>query len=313
MNELHNIHCLGCKTRHETVKVDEIKTMLVKGSPRYQATGICPEGKKWTKILNKKERTTLAHLMPVEEEKEENETPSAESVKIDSESDEKQIDEKTDAPKQKIDSATEMKEIEVAEKEDKTDEILALFDDSTDDLIITQNVEPLQGIEESSFVVEEKENEVFVEPVRDERLLEETRALRNDLRELHRPAPRTESHYQQIKPTQRSRPRTEYISGEQAFKIGKHYGYNEATFSHERYREGLSFHFKQSKINPRFFDAFTQGYIEGGERFLISKQETPAPVSMADEDSSMSPRATAGLAAVSIFGAWVASKINNRR
>ena len=227
---------------------------------------------------------------------------SAESVKIDSESDEKQIDEKTDAPKQKIDSATEMGEIEVAEKEDKTDEILALFDDSTDDLIITQNVEPLQGIEESSFVVEEKENEVFVEPVRDERLLEETRALRNDLRELHRPAPRTESHYQQIKPTQRSRPRTEYISGEQAFKIGKHYGYNEATFSHERYREGLSFHFKQSKINPRFFDAFTQGYIEGGERFLISKQETPAPVSMADEDSSMSPRATAGLAAVSIFG-----------
>ena len=312
MNELHNIHCLGCKTRHETVKVDEIKMMLVKGSPRYQATGICPEGKKWTKILNKKERTTLAHLMPVEEEKGENETPSAKSVKIDSESDEKQIDKKTDAPKQKIDSAKDVREFEVAEKEDKTDDILALFDDSKDDLIITQKVEPSQGIDESSFVVEEKGKEVFVEPVRDERLIEETHALRNDLRELHKPSPRTESHYQQIKPTKRSRPQTQYISGEQAFKIGKHYGYNEATFSHERYREGLSFHFKQSKINPRFFDAFTQGYIEGGERFLISKQETPAPVSMVD-DSSISPKATAGLAAVSIFGAWVASKINNRR
>ncbi len=51
MNVLSNVYCLGCKTRHPEVKIDEVITMTVKGSIRYQGKGVCENGKTWCKIL----------------------------------------------------------------------------------------------------------------------------------------------------------------------------------------------------------------------------------------------------------------------
>ena len=53
MSSLENVYCLGCKTRHEKVEIQAIKKMTVRNSTRHQAYGICPEGKKWTKIMKK--------------------------------------------------------------------------------------------------------------------------------------------------------------------------------------------------------------------------------------------------------------------
>ena len=64
MSSLENVYCLGCKERHTTVEVETVKRLLVKGSARYQGRGVCSNGKKWTKLLNKGERTILKSLMP---------------------------------------------------------------------------------------------------------------------------------------------------------------------------------------------------------------------------------------------------------
>ena len=312
MNELSNIHCLGCKARHETVAVDNIKEMLVKGSPRYQAKGICPEGKTWTKILNKNERSILSHMMPVSGQDNPIETESAAtaemSVKIDTKS---KNAVKNDAPKQETQSDEPFESNDDIAENKEQEELLALFD-SDDDLLITPSIAPLQGR------VKMTENEIKKEsyetqPSTQGQMRDEVLGLRDDLRGLHKPFQPPRPVSRTIASNRNDKNRTQYISGEQAYKYGKHYGYNEATFSHERYREGLSHHFKQSKISPRFFDAFTQGYIEGGERFLISAQNNSPISAPIGEDSAISPKATAGLAAVSIFGAWVASKVGNRR
>ena len=316
MNELSNIHCLGCKARHETVVVDNIKEMLVKGSPRYQAKGICPEGKTWTKILNKNERSIRSPMRPVSGQENKIEIPSAvsaeKSVKIDTTVTVEQNVVKNDAPKQKTTSDEPFNSNEDTAENQEQEELLALFD-TDDDLLSTPSIAPLQGRVE--MVEAEIQRPTPVESDKSNRLelMDEVSQLRNDLRGLHKPTPPAEPF---LRPTPIARTpsqRTQYISGEQAYKYGKHYGYNEATFSHERYREGLSHHFKQSKISPRFFDAFTQGYIEGGERFLLSTQDKPQIGVPVGDDSVISPKATAGLAAVSIFGAWVASKVGNRR
>ena len=290
MNELSNIHCLGCKARHETVVVDNIKEMLVKGSPRYQAKGICPEGKTWTKILNKNERSILSHMMPVSGQENKIEIPSAvsaeKSVKIDTTVTVEQNVVKNDAPKQKTTSDEPFNSNEDTAENQEQEELLALFD-TDDDLLSTPSIAPLQGRVE--MVEAEIQRPTPVESDKSNRLelMDEVSQLRNDLRGLHKPTPPAEPF---LRPTPIARTpsqRTQYISGEQ--------------------------HFKQSKISPRFFDAFTQGYIEGGERFLLSTQDKPQIGVPVGDDSVISPKATAGLAAVSIFGAWVASKVGNRR
>lgn len=55
MSMLSNVYCLGCKTRHPEVKIDEVIEMTVKGSIRYQGKGVCENGKTWCKILKRDE------------------------------------------------------------------------------------------------------------------------------------------------------------------------------------------------------------------------------------------------------------------
>ena len=338
---LSNVHCLGCKTRHETVNVSVVNVLSVKGSPRYQAKGTCENGKTWTKILNKKEREALAHMIPKETTEEAPEVSEAEIVS--------EITEKNSEPKNKV-------------TENETDDIMALFAETeneveieSDNIVLEQPVEVLNKDEnkDEESLITKSESEKTVAPqtktplsddlstpdisplqgsrkvfaeANQRRAVElEAVSLRSEIQNLNEPSAdvrrvrrienrRTENENLSLEAVnvreQRGQRRIAHISGEQAFKVGRHYGYNEATFSGERYREGLSFPFERSRVSPQFFDAFTQGYMEGGERFLISAQQvSEANRTPTTSDSSISPRTTAGLAAASIFGAWVASKI----
>ena len=331
MNELHDIHCLGCKERHPTVVVDEIKILYVKGSPRYQAVGICPEGKKWTKILNKKERKILAHMMPTDE-KDSSEVVSESETEI-----EVKVKE-TDAPKEILVDVEDLTTSQNASEDD----ILALFDN--DEGEIQDEVYALtEEITQPSVAAQSPLQSTSSPPKNDARktitrrddLFEnlvhspeqgdvdefddlqrspesEVANLRRDIRSLHRPNRPPVHKRAAVVDRKEAHNRVYHISAEQAYKYGRHYGYNEATFSGERYREGLPFHFKQSRVDSRFFDAFAQGYLEGGERFLLNED---SPTTMATEPTSMETpnsmgaKTTAGLAAVSIFGAWVAAKM----
>ena len=69
MNTLDNVYCLGCKGRHDTVEINEINVIIVRGSPRHQAKGVCPEGKTWTKLLKASEIPSedLEEDNPIEE------------------------------------------------------------------------------------------------------------------------------------------------------------------------------------------------------------------------------------------------------
>jgi hypothetical protein len=318
MDTLGNVHCLGCKKRHETVNVDAVKTLSVKGSPRYQGIGICPEGKKWTKILNKTERATLTHLI-------ENDFPHPEAPE-----DSTSYLEKTVAP----DSITNSKkDLTVREEEKENEDILSIFEDINDEITI-----PSQATSESVLNAEEPEvstsylektvaqdsiiesetdlSTSFDDPeqglkvqkkvVKGE-VINEMEGLRRDLRSVHQPR-RPPLEVVDVQEHTNRKGRTYHISAEQAFKYGRHYGYNEASFSGERYKEGISFHFKHSRVQQNFFDDFTRGYIEGGEQYLVN----PSDIQVLEDEStssSISPTTTAGLAAASIFGAWVVSKI----
>ena len=317
MNTLANVHCLGCKKRHEMVDVKEVKTLSVKGSPRYQGRGVCPEGKTWTKILNKTERTTLAHLI----EKEVQRSEEIEVIPPDSTS----VTKKTVAPNP---SNHAVIDLSIDSKTDKEKDILSMFEETSNELSLpsttpsaerlkveevirndpktvaqdsrteskrtlsTLDVEPLQGFEKTKEVGKGT-------------AVSEVEGLRRDLRTIHRPKRKGG-----VDTRSRLEPQevTYQVSGEQAFKYGRHYGYNEASFSKERFKEGISFHFKQSRVHQNFFDDFTRGYIEGGETYLINEHHVQ-DFEEAASDAPISPTTTAGLAAASIFGAWVASKI----
>ena len=64
----------------------------------------------------------------------------------------------------------------------------------------------------------------------------------------------------------------------------------------------------------RYFDSFASEYVEAGDNYLRSIQEEYVEVkdSAVDDDDGLSTPAVAGLAAVSIFGAWMAAKFNKR-
>jgi len=325
--ELNNVHCLGCKKRHEIVIVNKINELSVKGSPRYQAKGTCENGKTWTKILNKNERISLADMMPsnneqIQEvesvskkteqkpvlEKKETEIESVDISLFDDEENTLVIESDPIETEVQIDSMND------APSSPPTEKTVVLKTEIPSEQTLNPVVTP-QG-HDGEGVHSEQRREIELEAVglRSEiqGLSEEPIRRRNaEGRVSHRTNRMTET--ESVAVRQVKAERKIQISAEQSFKIGRHYGYNEASFSQNRYKEGLAFHFERSRVNPQFFDAFAQGYIEGGERYLLSAEyeETPS-VEVVDAEPSISPRTTAGLAAVSIFGAWVASRINKR-
>jgi len=65
MTTLLNVYCLGCKTRHAQVEMNEVIEMQVRGSTRFQGKGICENGKTWCKILKMSEIPEKSLNIPV--------------------------------------------------------------------------------------------------------------------------------------------------------------------------------------------------------------------------------------------------------
>ena len=90
MSSLENVYCLGCKTRHDKVEIQAIKKMTVRNSIRHQAYGICPKGKKWTKIMKKGD---IPEGVPIEDH---------------TETSEEKVEVTDDAPKGEVEVVTPM-------------------------------------------------------------------------------------------------------------------------------------------------------------------------------------------------------------
>ena len=304
MGSLENVYCLGCKERHPTVEVDTVLELSVKGSTRYQAQGICENGKKWTKLLNKDERKILADYI-------------------------------TQKPSDDVKEAVQTEQ-EVFEPLVQEDEIV-------EPIVEEPIVEPLQGADiEVESVLENEivvENEPVVEPILVEEVEAEVvtipdipkvnkpailntvmqpvddvvEAVENEMVELHREV-------RQLR-TPRKRPNPQDKQSEiRAMRVGRHLGYSSAVKVGPRYRNALRKHFDKSGLHMRYFDNFANEYMRAGEEYLHSvsenyvetREQEPKKIVSDDQDGLSTP-AVAGLAAMSIFGAWVAAKFNNNR
>ncbi len=304
MGSLENVYCLGCKDRHPTVEVGRVLELSVKGSTRYQAQGICENGKKWTKLLNKAEREILADYITQE--------PS-DDVKVVVQTDQTEI------------------------------EPLVQEDEIVEPIVEEPIVEPSQGADiEVESVLENEivvENEPVVEPILVEEVEAEVvtipdipkvnkpailntvmqpvddvvEAVENEMVELHREV-------RQLR-TPRKRPNPQDKQSEiRAMRVGRHLGYSSAVKVGPRYRNALRKHFDKSGLHMRYFDSFANEYMRAGEEYLhsvsenyVETREQEPTNTVSDNQDGLSTPAVAGLAAMSIFGAWVAAKFNNNR
>ena len=304
MGSLENVYCLGCKERHPIVEVGKVLELSVKGSTRYQAQGICENGKKWTKLLNKEERKILADYIT--------QNPS-DDVKVVVQSTEEVVE-------------PLIQEVEIVEP-----------------IVEEPIVEPSQGADREVETVSENEIVVENEPVGEPILVEEVEAevvtipdmpqvnkpailntvmqpvddvvdaVENEVVELHREV-------RQLR-TPRKRPNPQDKQSEiRAMRVGRHLGYSSAVKVGPRYRNALRKHFDKSGLHMRYFDSFANEYMRAGEEYLhsvsenyVETREQEPTNTVSESQDGLSTPAVAGLAAMSIFGAWVAAKFNNNR
>lgn len=289
MPVLENIYCLGCKKRHSTVDVKTVDTLYVKGSPRYQAKGFCVEGKKWTKLLNKTERETLKDMMVDNED-----------TSLNLESTPKQLE------------ALVIDDVIVEEhKGVEVDNIVELIEPLA---LEVENEPEVQLHSETPIVqhypsVDEEKvlDTVMVENSRE--VISETPLIEQEVINLHREV-------RQLQPTQRrQQPVQNKQSDIQAFRVGRHLGYSSAVRVGPKYSLYLRQHFDKSGLEMRFFDAFSREYTQAGDNYIRSLNEEYVEAKEITPDGNndgLSTPAVAGLAAASIFGAWMAAKFNKR-
>ena len=101
----------------------------------------------------------------------------------------------------------------------------------------------------------------------------------------------------------------------QAFRVGRHLGYSSAVRVGPKYSLYLRQHFDKSGLEMRFFDAFSREYTQAGDNYIRSLNEEyveAKEITPDGNDDGLSTPAVAGLAAASIFGAWMAAKFNKR-
>ena len=289
MSTLENIYCLGCKTRHSSVEVDVVNTLYVKGSPRYQAKGICSEGKKWTKLLNKAERENLKDFLTTDNEEQNLDSEPLQGQEV--------------RPELELQNGVEETQevVEtIIEEYSPADEVIESVVEVIESVV--EVIEPVQhypAVDESQVLDTVMMIKEPIEVVIEKSPIEhEVINLHREVRELRTPPrPRTVQNKQ---------------SDIQAIRVGRHLGYSSAVRAGPQYRRYLRQHFDKTKLHMRYFDSFASEYVEAGDNYLRSIQEEYVEVKDSAVDDGLSTPAVAGLAAVSIFGAWMAAKFNKR-
>ncbi len=297
MNTLENVYCLGCKTRHEKVVISEINTIQVRGSTRHQAKGVCPEGKTWTKILKASEipamQDVVQETIEVESVKEEplSETPSNEVVEEEKET-----------------------TVDVFERAKQEAQMVEVSE--------PQMVEAIPPIEEErSISVETVKEDIQIEQpqIQIEDVTKEEEDEEEDGGEIHtlhttypRPRKRVELR-QPLRPPPKKEtplpsPQVEKQNQQRAYRIGFEIGGRVAE------EEGIEFgHFieecwEDTRIPQQYSEDFVQGYLAGGMQVVEESIGTESPDEM--PSNNMKPTTVAGIAGLGIFGAWLASKLN---
>ena len=281
MSSLENVYCLGCKTRHEKVEIQAIKKMTVRNSTRHQAYGICPEGRKWTKIMKK---DNIPEGVPIEDHTK----SSVERVEI-----------AEPAPESEVEVVTPMpvfqKALESVAAEEPVIEEPVVEEPVIAELVVEEPVIAEPVIEEFDDEEEEYEGEyVQLNHVR-------PRPSRQPIkREPMRPAPT---------PRIREQPNEDLM--ERAYSMGERMGFLTAQESGvefmDRFQEALS----HTRIPSQYHQHFYHGFIEGGTEFVdnslrgVQQQEQ----TVESPKSDMKPTTVAGIAGLGIFGAWLASRI----
>lgn len=290
MSSLKNVYCLGCKTRHEEVEIQAVKRMTVRNSIRHQAYGLCPKGKKWTKLLKKDdipEGVSIEdHTKLVVETKEETKDPQGEVIDIE--------------PMPIFERVKETQRVEVEDNEQEVVEQPTVVE-----TVITPTIEstvetPKIEISEPEYEIEEEDDEddegevMVLNHVRPRKRREVEK--REPINPLPRPRLRNDSHGE---------------LQERAFSMGERMGFLAAQESGiefaDRFEEALS----HTRIPSQYHSYFYHGFIQGGSEFVDEKvmerhateDKPPQPT------TDMKPTTVAGIAGIGIFGAWLASRI----
>jgi len=327
MSMLSNVYCLGCKTRHPEVKIDEVIEMTVKGSIRYQGKGVCENGKTWCKIL-KSDEIPASYL---------NKTPNedVDSLSVFEKGAEMASQELVSEEPVVEEPVVEVPVVEVPVAEEPFVEVPVVEEPVVEVPVVEEPVEEVPVVEEPVDVpqpLSPADIESFDAPTVPE-TYEAPQTYydgTNGLEEQEEETGRVESE-RPIKPVRvrRTRPfvpqrREQYVERrmaepepepvpirrinaqddiEKAKKVGDFMGKSMFNSVGDEYPKYLRANWERTKIPLEHFEHFEAAYLSAG---AIKSSEVKA------EDGQMDAKTVAGIAGIGILAAWFASQLNNR-
>jgi len=332
MSILSNVYCLGCKTRHPQVKIDEVIEMTVKGSIRYQGKGVCENGKTWCKIL-KLDEIPASYLNKTPNEEVDSITVFKNGAELSSQ--EPVVEEPVvEVPVVEVPVAEEPV-VEVPVVEEPVEEVPVVEEPVEEVPVVEEPVEEVPVVEEPVDVpqpLSPADIESFDTPPVPE-TYEAPQTYydgTNGLEEQEEETGRVESG-RPIKPLRlrRTRPfvpqrREPFVDRrmvetepkpapirilnaqddiEKAKKVGDFMGKSMFNSVGDEYPKYLRANWERTKIPLEHFEHFEAAYLSAG---AIKSSEVKA------EDGQMDAKTVAGIAGIGILAAWFASQLNNR-
>jgi len=312
MNKLFNVYCLGCKTRHPEVKINEVIEMNVKGSIRYQGKGVCENGKTWCKILKPDE---IPASYPDKTPNEEVDSITVFEKGAELSSQENVVEEPVvevpvvEEPVVEVPVVEEpVVEVPVVEEHIDIPQPLSPADiESLDMPVIADSYETPQTYYDGTNGLEEEEEEeerirVSVENNQPHKSVQVRRTppfipQRKEQYEERRMA--------ELEPEPESVPLRqlkEQDDIEKAKKVGDFMGRSMFNAVGEDYIRYVRANWEKTKIPFKYFEHFEASYIAGGAQQVAEKKA---------EDSQMDGRTIAGIAGIGILAAWFASQLTN--
>jgi len=329
MQTLHDVYCLGCKTRHPEVEVEEILETTVRGSLRLQARGLCEEGRKWAKILKRSEwpedyqvssetpQLEAAVSEPLQDAPYEGEveggalavferaaqtaTESPEPVPV---PEPEPVLAPEPEPVPTASAPVGQVQVEVVEREPPTVEVESVVVKTPEiserpPFSGPESVVPIQ-IPESQIQIPSGLSSTLYEPdnAKNEKN-EKVIALksRSDFTQVNRPRPDRD-------PRARAR-RIGSIVGERMFEM---HGGDFTDYFEDAWQ--------RTRVPEAYFEDFAEAYFEVGVQLWDEERSGDSDVasesSVLPPEEQLSTRSVLGIASLSVFGAWLASRVTRR-
>ena len=282
MSILSNVYCLGCKTRHPQVKIDEVIEMTVKGSIRYQGKGVCENGKTWCKIL-KPDEIPASYLNKTPNEEVDSITVFEKGVELSSQ--EPVVEEP-------------VVDVPVVEEPVDVPQPLSPADiESFDTPIVPETYEAPQTYYDGTNGLEEQEEETG--RVESERPIKPLRLRRTRPFVPQRREPFVDRRMVETEPKPAPIRRINQQDDiEKAKKVGDFMGKSMFNSVGDEYPKYLRANWERTKIPLEHFEHFEAAYLSAG---AIKSSEVKA------EDGQMDAKTVAGIAGIGILAAWFAS------